>query len=150
MIRLGDLLDRYGEAIVADLGLAGWDVVELYEQGRWLFALTMIDHLPRTSSYANALAQDDELAEMTFGQSGGSSATRPLTEWTPEVEVLAGVFDRLADVANFIVAGNGGKPTKVQPYPRPVTAFDRVKERQHIVLSDRAIAKAFPSHRRSS
>lgn len=116
-------------------------MVDLYESGRWAFALTLIDHLPRTSAYAQALAQDDELAEAD--ESAGPRVIS-LTEWSPEVEALAVVVDRLADVANCIIGTAGGRPSRVAPYPRPVTAFDRARARRRREAAIELERKLFP------
>jgi len=118
-------------------------VIDLYEQGRWAFALTLIDHLPRTSAFAAAVAQDDELAA-EVGDLPKASHIPPLTEWTPEVEALAAVVDRLAEVANAVVAGAGGKPSRVRPWPRPVTAFDRARAKRIREAAAELEAALFP------
>ena len=117
-------------------------MIDLYEQGRWTFALTLIDHLPRTSAFAAAVAQDDELAETV--EPPKASHTPPLTEWTPEVQALAAVVDRLAEVANAVFASGGGKPSRARPYPRPVTAFDRVRAKRSREAADDMVIQLFP------
>jgi hypothetical protein len=153
MTRLTDLLDRYGEAIAADLALAGWDVVELTEAGRWAFSLNLVDHLPRTSAYANAVAQDDELAEAALNAAPEGTRVRlgsravPMTEWSPEVEALSTVVDRLAEVINAVVVNHPsgkGKPTRANPYPRPVTAVDRARARRRRQAAADLEAQLFP------
>lgn len=147
MKRLADLMDRYGQAIAADLARQGWDVVQLVDAGRWKFTLALVDHLPRTSSYVQAVSQDDEIAEAA-GHVPPSLAGPSLTEWTPEVEALAAVIDRLGEVINglrVIHPSGKGKAVHVPPYRRPTTAFDRARIRREVRLSEAAIAKAFPS-----
>ncbi|HEY9369597.1 hypothetical protein [Streptomyces sp.] len=70
----------------------------------------------------------------------------PLTEWTPEVQALAMVVDRLAEVANAVVAGAGGKPSRARPYPRPVTAFDRARAKRIREATDDMVAQLFPAN----
>ncbi|HEY9409405.1 MAG TPA: hypothetical protein VIP77_07465 [Jiangellaceae bacterium] len=118
-------------------------MIDLYEQGRWAFALTLIDHLPRTSAFAAAVAQDDELAA-EVGDPPKASHIPPITEWTPEAEALAAVVDRLAEVANAVVAAAGGKPSRVRPWPRPVTAFDRARAKRIRAVTDDLVAQLFP------
>lgn len=120
-------------------------MIDLYEQGRWAFALTLIDHLPRTSSFAAAVAQDDELAAQVGDLPKGSD-TPPLTEWTPEVQALAMVVDRLAEVANAVVASAGQRTSRVRPYPRPVTAFDRARTKRIREATDDMVAQLFPAN----
>lgn len=92
--------------------------------------LNLIDHLPRTSAYQQAVADDDELADSVGDLGGGGTPSIPLAEFSPEVEALAMVVDRLGEVAATILAVNNQKPKKLKPYPRPVTAFDRVRARR--------------------
>lgn len=73
----------------------------------------LITHLPRTSATTAALYADpdtvfgDELAEV------------PLTEFGPEVQVLAHVADVLQSLLVNVIALGGGKPPRLKPYPRP-------------------------------
>jgi hypothetical protein len=137
-------LERYGEAITADLGLAGWDVVELYESGRWGFTLSLIDHLPRTSAFSQAVADDEEAAASMLDHVGERSSSTPLTEWTPEVQVLAVVANRLAEVINVLIKANGGKPGRTPTYPQPVTAIDRMRARRAKEDIDDMVSKLWP------
>lgn len=100
--------------------------------------LNLIDHLPRTSAFQQALAQDDELAQQEALASPESSTRDiPLSEFSPEVEALAAVVDRLGEVTATLVAVNGGKPSPPRPYPRPVTAWDRARAKaRHEALND--------------
>lgn len=54
----------------------------------------------------------------------------PLEVASPEVYELLSVVDRLGEVIATQVAAAGGKPPKVRPAKRPVSAFDRVKTRR--------------------
>lgn len=148
MIALAGLMDRYGEAITADLAMlpAGWDVVDLWEQGRYAFTLNLIDHLPRASAYRQALAEDDEWAEqLPYEALVPRGDVRPLwSEWTPEVEMLAAAVDRLGENIAAQVAAAGGKPGHVKPWPRPESAAERVRRRREQEMAERVIGKAFP------
>lgn len=144
MTRLVELCDRYGEAIAADLALRGWDLIELVEQGRWAFTLNLVEHLPRASYYAEAVLQDEDLAEAVAIQPAGKFE-RPIHEWTPELEALATVVDRLAQVAQTIIATTpGGKPGVVKPYPRPITAVDKARARQSRRAVEEMAARLWP------
>ena len=143
LFRLDALMERYGQAITADLAFAGWDAIDLYERGRWAFMLSMVDHLPRTSAFSAAVADDDDLAaQRELGVSGRS--TPPLTEWDPSVELLAAIFDRLGDVANAPFLAAGGKAGRVQPWPRPVTAWHRVQAARLRDEADSMAARLWP------
>jgi hypothetical protein len=54
------------------------------------------------------------------------------------------VADRLAEVANTIIGTAGGKPARVPAYPRPVTAFDRVRARRLREAAQELERKLFP------
>lgn len=58
-------------------------------------------------------------------------APRPprLTEFGPEVQALAEIRDLQAAILAVLVRANGGKPQKPKPYPRPVTALQKLKLR---------------------
>lgn len=90
--------------------------------------LSLIDHLPRHSRLGAAMADDDELAELMEG-SPVSERPPPLTEWTPEVDALAKVADRLGALVETVTAALGGT-AKVPPLLRPETARDRLKVRR--------------------
>lgn len=91
--------------------------------------LDFLAHLPRTSEYHAALADDEELAARLADEPPQPVGSPPLTEFSPEVQVLAEVRDLLAAQLAVLVKVNGGKPAKVKPYPRPVTALQRMRLR---------------------
>lgn len=144
MKRLTALLQRYGEAIAADLAFAGWDIVDLVEQGRWAFTLNLIDHLPRTARFRDALAQDEDLAASLLAE-GLSAGSMPISEWSAEAAALAVIADRLWEVCNTIARVNGNKGAQLKPYPRPVTAFDRVRAAQRASDASAMEAKLWPA-----
>lgn len=98
---------------------------ELWRARRWRFLLNLIDHLPRDSHYVEAAAQDDELAAYRRTPSG--KAEMRVAEWSPEVAVLASVHDIVAQLLAVTYAANGNKPPKISPYPRPMTAQQRLE-----------------------
>lgn len=103
----------------------------MFRTRRWRLLLNLIDHLPRNSSYVEAQLADTELAEALLASDQEMPAPRRrMSEWSPEVEALAAVVDRLGEVVAVLVAVNGGKPGQLKPYLRPVTAADEVRARQ--------------------
>jgi hypothetical protein len=72
----------------------------------------LVAHLPRTSAVMSALADDPEIP---------AGAPRPpsMREFSPETEALADVADKLAALLVNVIALGGGKPPRLQPYPRP-------------------------------
>lgn len=94
--------------------------------------LEYIDGLPSYSRLAAAMAEDEEAAEQLLAANGGQMpkpGPPPLTEYTPEVARLDNVVDRLGEVMGAVIGGAGGKPPKIKPAPRPVTALSRVRDR---------------------
>lgn len=144
--RLAWLLDRYGDHIAADLRPSGIDVHDLW-RGRLTprELLNLVDHLPRTSHYQDALAQDDEIQDGTVTPPSGQPTGPPLTEFSPEVEILTAAVDRLGEVANAVIAAAGGKPRPVRPWPRPVTAADRSRARERAEVQRDLEQQLFPS-----
>lgn len=86
----------------------------------------MIDGLPRTSAFGEALALDVDLAREIPEAQGSRAATPPLREWSQEVDLLAAIYDRLADVVQVQYE----KPYKSKPYPRPETARDVLRREE--------------------
>lgn len=105
--------------------------------------LDYLEHLPRTSAYHTAVAEDEELAERLATEPPPPSRPPPLREFGPEVQALAEVRDLLANLIAVTVKAHGGKPPKVKPYPRPETALQRSRRRrrlhQHRALVDRVL-----------
>jgi hypothetical protein len=104
----------------------------LWRSRRWRLLLNILEHLPRTSAYAQALATDEELAER-FAELPDTQPratwSRSHREYTPEVEMLSAVFDRLGEVIRAIAASRGALGKPAPPAPRPVSAFERVRHR---------------------
>ncbi|KAB2344883.1 hypothetical protein [Actinomadura rudentiformis] len=89
--------------------------------------LNLIDHLPSTSHFVAAIADDPDLPPPP--EEGRRSGPR-LTEWTPEVRALADLIDRIGALIRVQVAQNSrGRPPEITPYPRPDTAARRAERR---------------------
>lgn len=95
-------------------------------------ALNLIDHLPPTSHYLAAVANDEDVARQILarGQAPTPSAHPPLTEWTPEVAAMVALTDALLSFRWVFMRFNGAKVPAPQPQARPQTALQRVKARQ--------------------
>jgi hypothetical protein len=92
--------------------------------------LAYIDRLPSHSAFAEASAQDDEIAEMYAGAEDDGSVPSPrIIEWTPERAELVKVNDNLRSLTSLVLSALGGKSDPPKPEPRPETALDRMKER---------------------
>jgi hypothetical protein len=81
-----------------------------------------------------SLADDEEMAEIALKQDRTDSE-RPgrgprISEWSPELEALTAIIDRLGEVVQAQIASGGGTPRSVKPQPRPRTAMDKLRERK--------------------
>lgn len=148
------LLERYGEEIEYDLLTRGIDPLELFHACRWRRLRSLILRLPRNSLTREAMVQDDEMvAEMMRAdpKAAGKRTRNPrFAEFTPEVEALADVTDRLGDVVRGISGLAGKRPRPIKPIPRPKTAFDRVEmvidQERHMSL----VARLLPPEQRAA
>lgn len=75
------------------------------------------------------MATDDELAELWIDQELPEFEPR-FSESGPMIELLRAIYDRLGLVINATVAVSGNKTLKLEPYPRAVSAIERIRERQ--------------------
>lgn len=105
--------------------------MELWQGRRWRLLLSLITQLPRNSFFVEAVSQDEEVAAQMTELPQEPSGVR-MSTWSPEMELLAAVFDRLGSVVAAVVASAGGRPPDIQPFPRPETAAQRarIKSRQ--------------------
>lgn len=94
------------------------------------------------------MAEDEVLAGHLLDQPPSETpAQRRWSEFGIQVELLAAIFDRLAEIPNAIAASNGAKPRKVPPYPRPVTAIEKVRERRRRLKHTQVVARVLPAKR---
>lgn len=129
--RLAVLLERYGEAIEADLTDQQVDLAQLWRERRWRRLLALVDQLPGTSRTMVAMAEDEELLAGLPEPEPGPPPAPPLQTWTAEVEKLTLIADRLGELITAVhntVAKRPGRPPR--PLPRPQTARDRVRRKQ--------------------
>ena len=106
--------------------------------------LDYLKHLPRTSAYHQALAQDEELAARLANEPQSKPGPPPLTEFGPDVQVLAELRDLAAALLAVTVKAHGGKPSKVKPYPRPETALQRARRRARFQQHRSVVARVLP------
>jgi len=99
--------------------------------------------LPQHSFFAEAVSLDDELAASMLDTPGAPPDER-MSHWTPELAVLAAMFDRLGTVVAAVIGSAGGKPPDIAPYPRPVTAGQRARERSRRDDHDRLVMRLLP------
>jgi hypothetical protein len=110
--------------------------------------LDLIDHLPSNSAFHAAIADDEDYARQVLEleeREGRPAAAPPrLDEFSPEVRALAVIADKLSYLASIQVARAGKTPPKSEPYPRPVTALDRVRRRRDMARHRSVVARLLP------
>lgn len=89
------------------------------------------------------LVNDEEYAQMVIDErkrrkrAGIPESNAPsMATWSPEVNLLAIIADRLAAV----IESNSAKPRNVVPYARPQTAFDRLERQEMKAIHERLTA----------
>lgn len=102
----------------------------------------LVEQLPRHSRFAQALADDDELAARVVDRPDQPTVpTVRVTEWTPEREELAVVSDRIGELIAVTIATRGGRPPKIPPRPRPRTALQRAAARRRRIAHEQLAAR---------
>ena len=71
-------------------------------------------------------------------------ASTPLAHWSPEVEILAALYDRMGDLINATIVASGGKSQKVKPWPAPVLASHRVDAARRRASVDDMVSQLWP------
>lgn len=115
----------------------------LWGERRWRFLLNLIEHLPRHSYFVEAYADDDEAAE-----AAGATPERRierLSDWTPEREALAELYDLTAALLGVLLKVNGNEPPPMPAFPRPELAVHRLARRRQRALQDRIHDALYPS-----
>lgn len=105
--------------------------------------LDLIDHLPSDSPFTAAVAEDEEYAEMVVDLPDENPAPR-LTEFGPEVRALAMIVDKLSYLISVQYQRSSQRPPRMEPYPRPVTAIDRIRRRRKIQQHESLKARLLP------
>lgn len=120
------------------------DLATEWRGRRWRKLLNLIDHLPRDSAYVEAIANDDAMADQLVEQVPETAPGPRLSDWSPEVEALYALVDRVTELIHLTAAVNGAKPGRMQPAPRPVTAFDRARIRRRVRKHRDLVARVLP------
>lgn len=105
--------------------------------------------MPKWSRYKLALADDDELADLTHtAHTGGKQAGRlRLTEWDPVDELRAEIRDLGARLEAAIANTNrpkGKNPYRPKPSPRPMTAAQRAARRADYAIHQDIVSRVLP------
>jgi hypothetical protein len=136
--RLFGLLGKqeYVEALESDLlEIYRLDLTEEWQERRWGRLLNLADRISKTrTSWLNeVMCQDEELAELmvkTEKRDAPPKPSRSMRDYSPIVEVLSTIADRQGELAQVMAATKGAKPRRVDPLPRPSTAYARIRQRK--------------------
>ena len=112
----------------------------MWRDREWRKTRNLIDHLPSWSFYNEARANDEEIAAFLADKEAPERQEK-ISDWSPEVGLLAAIYDRLGQVMDVLVRVNGGEKLKLEPLPRPVSAIQRARE-----LNKRERWKSFAYH----
>ncbi len=69
---------------------------------------------------------------------------RRMVDWSPTVEILSAILDRLGELTQAVAALGGAKPHKLQRAPVPVTAYDRARDRIREKKHHSLVARVLP------
>lgn len=109
----------------------GLDLLDFFRgKHSWRKLSVLIRQLPSWSLSTEAMANDDELAEMLKDQPAGEYRGPRVSEYTPEVARLDQLVDRVGELIALTVQVANGKAPRVKPAKRPETAFTRAEKRQ--------------------
>lgn len=125
------------------------DLATEWRRRRWRRLLNLIDRLPRDSAYFEALTEDEELANRMAAVPEPAKRTphRRMADWSPTVEILTAMLDRLAELTQTVAALGGAKPRKLPRAPHPVTAIDRARTRRRQQSHESLVARVLPNRR---
>lgn len=139
-LRLAAMLTKRDYRTAAERDL--WEVHRLdlsieWQSRRWRRLLNLLDGLRRTSHIHEAMALDEDLAELYLERENRDPETvqkqkakrRPI-EFSVEAELLSYAVDRLGELIVAQAVGRGARKRKVEPMPRPDSALHRVRQRQ--------------------
>lgn len=126
---------------------------ELWWSKQWRRLLNLIVRLPRASHFYQAMSLDEEHVAMILSsrqhdeqEQKGAVVAPPMSEYTSTVERLDRVIDALGGLTTAVLAAGGAKKLpKVQPQPRPETAFENVKMRQQWEKHRAVVARVLPN-----
>ena len=151
---LVETIDRYGEAIEADLHREfGLDLLDFF---RRVHPFAKLDRLiarllriPR-SFYRLALVEDEELAQQileTYGDEEVEDGGPDLAVWSPEMARLTDIFDRLGELVAVTAAAHG-QGSRPKAAPRPSSAMDKALAQRSLERIDGIIAEVEEAQRR--
>ncbi|AZS11713.1 tail assembly chaperone [Arthrobacter phage Maja] len=144
-------VDRYGDEIEYDLHQMGLDLIDFF-RGRhsWRKLSNLVRQLPSSSRTIEAMADDDEMADMMMDAPKAADTGPRLSEYTPEVARLDVLVDRLSELISATIQVHGGKAPRIRPAKRPETAFSRAEKRRTEQRISSLIAEVEAAQERAS
>lgn len=124
----------------------GVSLSDLWQHRQWRRLLNLIDHLPRTTWTQSAMVNHPDYAEriaeamarQRLALAEDDEPSTPLTEWTPEVSLLATLVDAVNALRTTLIATNldkGKQPPKIPSYPRPRTLVSSMVDKKERALA---------------
>jgi hypothetical protein len=109
----------------------GLDLLDFFRgQYSWRKLENLIRRLPSWSLTTEAMANDDDLAEVMADQPQGPSTGPRLSEYTPEAARLDVLTDRVGELIGVVMQVAGGNAPRLRPARRPDTALARAEKRR--------------------
>ncbi|WP_343317788.1 hypothetical protein AAFM46_11020 [Arthrobacter sp. TMP15] len=154
------MVDRYGAEIEADFHREySLDLLDFFRgKHSWRKLRILLDRLPGTSLLRESIANDDEVAARIMADMAAAKKSAPsdpgprVSEYSPEVQRLDELVDKVTILTTTVVGMLGGKPRPGRPAKRPQTAFTRARQalamaRHRSLLNEVADAQARWSER---
>jgi hypothetical protein len=116
----------------------------MWRTRRWRQLLDILEYLPRTSAYAQALATDEELAEEIAAVPEDDCQavwSRSHRDYSSEVEMLTAVFDRLGELIRVTAAVRGARGKPPAPGPRPIYAVEKYRKRKKRMTHEQLVSR---------
>lgn len=79
--------------------------------------------------------------------SGADTDRRPtvrMSDYSPQMERLTDLVDRVGELTQVVIAVAGGKPKRLRGSPRPQTAIERARQRQRERKHRMVVARVLP------
>jgi len=151
--RLVYMMQKYGEGVEYDLRHhLGVSAGQLWRDRRWRELLGYIDNLPANSQMNRLLSNDEEYMEAALSKrKGGDGPARPsMADWgqlESQMATLIDAVNRNTMVTHAVGAGKKAQPIKIDPFPRPATAAEKVEKRLQKKRHEELVGLLLPAKR---
>lgn len=110
------------------------------DRSRWGDLLDLINQLPGATRFQAALLDHPQAAEQILAAQDEQATRAPsVAEWSVDVAINAGVYDRLGVLIDLISSAFGDRSTST-PMARPYTLVDRLREAARLQAAEELIA----------